>query len=424
MKAYWAQSLIVLASVALVLVVLILVGAKVRSASAAPRAPEAPDPYKVNGDMMELSPESAIRAGISEAKIEAKTVPMTLTLTCRSGLNLETVTHVRAQFGGKVGNIGPGLGDFVKGPGTPGGATVLCTIESNDLAAAKNSYLQIKIQTRQDEDTYDRTKELVQAKVLAEKFLIEALSTLVKDRAALEASRQQLLIFGLNQHEIDEVQNEVGRQRMDYIITSPRTGVIAEKGVAGGEVADPSLNLFTIADTSTMWVWGDVYERDLRKISVGQSMKIYFASEPDRPRECKIDWISPVLDPNTHTVKIRGMLDNPDGRILSDMYGTLIVTVDDGKDSITVPADAVVRQGVDSFAFVRAGSTSGTVRYRRTAVTIAPFEMGFGASEGASVATARSTLRIVKGISTGDTVVTRGTLGLFNEMTHQQANGQ
>jgi len=418
MKANRANFAIILLSVALVLGVLVLVGAKVHSASAASPAPDAPDPYKLNGDVIELSPESATRAGISEAKIEATTVPLTLTLTCRSGLNLDTVTHVRAQFGGKVANIGAQLGAFVKGPGAPDGPTVLCTIESNDLAMAKNSYIQTKIQTRQDEDSYNRTKELVQAKVLAEKFLIEALSTLVKDRAALEASRQQLLIFGLTQDQVDQVQNEIGRQRMDYVITSPRTGVIAEKGVAGGEVADPSVNLFTIADTNTMWVWGDVYERDLRKISVGQSMKIYFASEPDRPRECKVDWISPAMDPNTHTVKIRGVLDNSDGHLLSDMYGTLIVIVDEGKASITVPASAVVRKGVNSFAFVRVGSSPGMVQYRKTPVIIAPFEMGFGASEGASVATSRDTLRIVKGVEPGETVITHGALGLFNEMMH------
>lgn len=406
-------------------------------APAAAPAADSGDPYKLAAnapDTLEVSADAARRAGIVEAVVQTRNVPMTLTLTGRSGLNMETVTHVRAQFGGKVVNIGPQLGAFVKGPDAPGGPTALCAIESNDLAVAKANYIQAKIQARQDEDAYNRTKELVGAKVLAEKFLIDALSTLVKDRAALEAARQQLLIFGLKQREIDDVQNEVGRQRMDYVISSPRTGVISEKGVAGGEIADPTLNLFTVADTNTMWVWGDVYERDLRRIKVGDPMKIFFTSEPDRARECKIDWISPVIDPNTHSVRIRGLLENKDGHLLSDMYGTLIVTVNDGTDSLIVPADAVVREDEKAFIFVRTADADGKKQFRRTLVKIAPISVGFGASEGTSAAAMAAvrgmgpepqtaSLRILEGLKPGEVIVVTGALGLFNELQQQVKGG-
>ena len=435
MNSKVVRSMLIGGGILTALAAVILIGMHVHAANAAEAAEAPSDDYKVDGDVITASNEAAANAGIAVQKAEARDVPMTLTLTGRSGLNMETVTHVRAQFGGKVVNIGPRLGAFVNGPEAPGGPTVLCVIESNDLAQAKANYILIKIQARQDEDAYNRTKELVQAKVLAEKFLIDALSTLVKDRASLEAARQQLLIFGLKQKDIDEVQNEVGRQRMDYVITSPRTGVLSEKGVAGGEIADPTLNLFTVADTNTMWVWGDVYERDLRKIKVGQPLKIFFTSEPDRPRECKIDWISPVLDPNTHSVKIRGVLDNKDGHLLSDMYGTMLVTVDQGKNSIIVPADAIVRQDNDAYVFIRGKQADGKTDYRRAVVKIAPVDMGFGASEGLSAAAAAAasrgaatepragSLRILQGVEAGDSIVVSGALGLFNEM-RQQSKGR
>ena len=166
-------------------------------------------------------------------------------------------------------------------------------IESNDLAQAKANYLQAKIQLQLDNENLDRTKELVKSTVLAEKFLLDAQSAVTKDAALLEAARQQLLVFGVNQAEIDQIQSEQGRQRMDYIISSPRSGVIAEKGVSGGEIADPTINLFTIADTSRLWVWGDVYERDLKNVKKGDQVKARFTSDPDTAHTFTIDWISP-----------------------------------------------------------------------------------------------------------------------------------
>lgn len=392
--------------------------------------PQAAYAYSLKGDTIEVAEDAARNAGIRELTVEARDVPVTLTLTGRTGLNMENVTHVHAQFGGKVINVGPELGAQVKGPGKPEGPTVLCVIESNDLAQAKANWIQSEVQLKLDQEALARTRELVKSTVLAPKFLIDAESAVTKDQAALEAARQQLLIFGLSQKEIDEVDKQVGRQRMDYVIASPRTGVVAEKGVSGGEVADPTVNLFTIADTSTMWVWGDVYERDLRWIRVGERVKVYFTSEPERARECRIEWISPALDPNTHSIRVRGTLENPDGHLLADMYGTMVVTVEAGRHSMVIPSDAVVRQDDQAFVFVRVGQKSGRLVYRRTPVKIEPVGVGFGASGAAASAagsavrgaTQGSSLRIAEGLEPGAIVVQSGALGLYDEMQQQARN--
>jgi cobalt-zinc-cadmium efflux system membrane fusion protein len=391
--------------------------------------------FKAQGNNLEISDEAMNPAGIVVTKVASQDMPMTLTLTGKSALNLDTATHVQPQFAGKIVSITPKLGDLVKGPGEPGGPTVLCVIESNDLAQAKSNWLQAKIQLKIDNDNLARTRELYSSNVISEKSVIDAESAVIKDQAALEAAYQQLLIFGLKQNEIDDIEHQIGKQRMDYVITSPRSGVVAEKDVAGGEIATPGNNLFVIADTKTLWVVGDVYERDVSRIRLGQPMDVYFTSDPNRARQCRIDWISPVLDPNTHAVHIQGVLDNSDGQILSDMYCTIVVTISQGKDSIVVPADAVVRDGNDEFVFIETGHDGGDGQYRLTPVKTDSVDVGFGASETAAAAlssAARTTgsqggasghLRIIDGLKPGDMIVTSGALGLYNEMK-QQANSQ
>lgn len=408
------------------------VGAIRATATAGPPPELSVDPFKASGDGIEVDNDAIATAGIQILTVQPKDIPLTLTLTGRTGFNMEAVAHVHAQFGGKVKEVGPQLGAMVSGPEAPGGPTLLCVIQSNDLAQAKSNFLQSKVQLKLDQDNLARTKELVKSTVLADKFLLDAESAVAKSTAALEAARQQLLVFGLTQKQIDEVGAQEGRQRMDYVITSPRSGVVAEKGVSGGEVADPTVNLFTIADTSTMWVWGDVYERDLRRVKIGQDVRIVFTSDPDRPRHCTIDWISPVLDPNTHSVRVRGTLENADGHLLADMYGTMVVTVDEGKNSIVLPSDCVVRQGSESYVFAKVARGLSKSRFRRVKVTVEPVEVGFGVSGSAVAASTAeggnrsdgqsagpTLVRITAGVRPGDCVVQSGALGLFNEIEQQ-----
>jgi cobalt-zinc-cadmium efflux system membrane fusion protein len=412
---------------------------------AAAAAEEAPaDPYRMVGaDVIEADAEAVSAAGLRSRPVSVRNLPVTLTVTARTGLDMESVTHVHAQYGGKVTRVTPELGAIVRGPEAPGGPTVLCVIESNDLAQAKAAYLQAKIQLKLDADNLGRTRELVRSLVLAEKFLVDAESAVTKDTAALDAARQQLLVFGLSQGGIDEIESQQGKQRMDYVITCPRSGVIAEKGVAGGEIADPTINLFTIADTSRIWVWGDVYERDLHQVKVGDAARVVFTSDPDHPRDCRIDWISPVLDPNTHSIRVRGTIDNTARPLLADMYGTMVVTVDPGSNSMVVPGDAVVRRGSESFVFVQVESSGGSARYRRVAVKVAPVDAGFGTTDAgfgttdAAAATAATSaggdtsltggtaaagglIRVTSGLSAGQLVVESGALGLFNEMQQHE----
>jgi len=373
---------------------------------ATPPPPDQEGPYKVHDASIEIPAAAAKRMGLETIPIVPTDEPVTLRLTGRTGLNMEHVAHVKAQFPGKIVDVGPQLGSPVQGPGPSGElqATPLCVIESLDLANAKSTYLKAKVQLSLDADTLRRTAELVSTKVLADKFLLDAQAAVTKDEADLRAARQNLLVFGLKNEEIDLVEKQEGRERMVYTILSPNTGLIAEKNVTRGELADPTVNLFTIADTSTLWVWGDVYERDWQKVRVGQKVNVRIAAFPSLPLECRVDFISPQLDVATRSIRIRGTIDNRDRRLLADMYGTLLVTIDQGKDSIIVPAEAVVRKLQKSYAFVQIRAPSeGTVgRFEKRPITVETVD--------------QDRLRVTQGLSAGEVIASRGALGLDQEM--------
>jgi len=373
---------------------------------ATPPPPDQEGPYKVHDASIEIPAAAAKRIGLETIPIVPTDEPVTLRLTGRTGLNMEHVAHVKAQFPGKIVDVCPQLGSPVQGPGASGETppTPLCVIESVDLANAKSTYLKAKVQLSLDEDTLRRTADLVSTKVLADKFLLDAQAAVTKDQADLRAARQNLLVFGLKNEEIDQVEKQEGRERMVYTILSPNTGLIAEKNVTRGELADPTVNIFTIADTSTLWVWGDVYERDWQKVRVGQKVTVKIAAFPSLPVECSVDFISPQLDVATRSIRIRGTIDNRDRRLLADMYGTLLVTIDEGKASIIVPADAVVRKLDKSYVFVetRAPSEGKAALFEKRPVTVETVD--------------QDRLRVTRGLSAGEVIASRGVLGLDQEM--------
>jgi len=396
-----------MAAAALVAAGVRLVLARPAAESASPAADQE-NPYKVKDVSIEIPDAAGKRMGLEVLTVVPQDEPVTLRLTGRTALNMEHVVHVKAQFPGKIVDLGPQLGSHVQGPDPSGEAkaTPLCVIESVDLANAKSTFLKAKVQLALDQDSLRRTAELVSTKVLADKFLLDAQAAVTKDEADLRAARQSLLVFGLKGEEIDQIEKQEGRERMVYTIFSPISGTIAEKNVTRGELADPTVNLFTIADISTLWVWGDVYERDWQKVRLGQKMKVRIAAFPSLPIECTVDFISPQLDAATRSIRIRGTIDNHDRRLLADMYGTLVVTVDDGKNSIVVPAEAIVRKLQSSYAFLRtkapADGKAGTFERREVAVETVD----------------QDRLRVIKGLAAGDVIASRGTLGLYQEMNH------
>ncbi len=448
-RARWVKGVVVVAVVIVAGVCVRMIGLRsmARGLGLLPEEPAAagdlPEVFKVTRDTIEVPAAAAEEMKLGTAQTVAQRVPVTLRLTGRTGLDMETVAHIRGQFPGRVLDIGPALGSFVHGPedmAKYGPPTVMCVVESTDLAQAKSDFVKAKVSLEVDQDAEKRTKELVDAKVLADKFLLDAQSQVKKDKADFDAARQKLLVFGLTDSDLPRIDQQQGKERMVYSVLCPKSGIITEKNVVRGELADPTVNLFTIADLSKIWVWGDVYERDRRRVKEGQKMNVIVVSHPDEPRECTVEWVSPVLDSTTRSIRIRGSLDNRDGRLLAEMYCSIILQIEGPTDSIILPSDAVVRKEDTAFVFVRVASTQGAATYQRRPVKVEPVASGIGfettpttapstpagadAPEAARGVDGRRSkaevVRVIEGVGPGETIVTRNALGLFQEMEDHQ----
>ena len=135
-------------------------------------------------------------------------------------------------------------------------------------------------------------------------------------------------------------------------VRSPIEGVVVERSVAPGEVVDPARILFQVADVRQMWLTLNVPLENMNQLAIGQP--VHFRADGSRETVVgKLDWISTSADRMTRMVQVRAVLDNPDGRLRNETFGTGEVILRNESEAIVIPTGASHWEGCCQIVFVR-----------------------------------------------------------------------
>jgi Cu(I)/Ag(I) efflux system membrane fusion protein len=152
----------------------------------------------------------------------------------------------------------------------------------------------------------------------------------------LYVPRRRLEFWGMSDAQIDKLANAT--EGSDFLeICAPISGTIVEKKVRTGQFVEEGDVLYTIADLSQVWLLLEIYETDFSWLRLGQSVQITLESEPLRPAIGKVGFIEPVLNEPTRTVRVRVILENPEGRFKPGMYAQAVVRIPVLSDGSTAP---------------------------------------------------------------------------------------
>jgi Cu(I)/Ag(I) efflux system membrane fusion protein len=169
-----------------------------------------------------------------------------------------------------------------------------------------------------------------------------------------KAARRRLALWDINPSQIKALEKR--GKAVEYIpIASPVTGTIIEKNIVTGSAVKAGTRLLRLADLSTVWVEGEVYESDLPWIKVGMSARITLPELAEQPYTATVTFIDPVINPQTRSAVIRVQLDNTDGTLRPDMFATMALQVDLG-ERMVVPEQAVIYSGDQRIVFVDKGN--------------------------------------------------------------------
>jgi len=308
-------------------------------------------------------------------KIEQQLVTDTLDLTGKVQPDPTKVVRIFPPASGRVVSIGVKPGDRVERGQT------LAVLTSSDVAGARSDFTKAKIEAERAKRAMEREKLLFEHGAAAEKDYVDAHAQADSADAELARAQERLNLLSVNP--------AIDTDRVSLV--APARGVVLDVSAAPGEFSkslDSANPLVTIADLDTVWVLGDVYEKDAAKLSVGRPVTITLQAYGGQQWSGRIDSISGALDPTTRTLKVRIALPNRKQLLKPEMFATVHVRVG-SHQALVVPAAAVIREGNATTVFVKQADTP-----QQRAVTL-----------GQSV---DGVVEILSGLSVGEEVAAEG----------------
>lgn len=339
-----------------------------------------------------LTPEAAERAGIKTTAARSATASASLTVPGTVMSNAYRDTKVNALVGGVVRRVAVELGTSVT-RGQP-----LTVIFSAELADAQTKYVAAQAMLSADHQKLERMQKLVTLGASSRQELEEITAVHAGHETEVAAMHQRLLLLGLGPDDVARL-TEASHVISEVTVRAPAEGIVIARNVNPGQVVGAGQELFTVTDLSTVWVIGDLYEKDFAAVRVGSAATVAMLAVKDSLLRGRVAYIDPRVDAATRTSKVRVEVPNRSGDLRLGMYVTLSFEAASGRQVTLVTRDAVQALGDRTVVYVPV--EGGESRFAERAVKL-------GAALGDS-------FEVLEGLKPGELVVTAGSFFLRAE---------
>ncbi len=337
-----------------------------------------------------LSPEQERQYGITLAQAGPGKLITTIRVPGEVALNADRAAVIVPHLAGIVTEVRKNLGDSVSA------GEVVAVIQSRELAAGASALLTAREKLSLAKDLYEREKVLRDKKISPEDDYLYAKQTLAGAEIEARSSEQQLLALGLSPEYVQALSQRDPGQFTRFEVVSPMAGTITEKHVVLGDSPQAGTALYSVADLSTVWIDFDVPAKDWAAVHTGQAVSLVREDNALRAN-AKIDYMSPMMEPETRASLARALLPNDDRAWQPGMFVTGYIETGAQDVALLVGKDAVQSVGGTPTVFVKteAGYEAKTVEV--------------GESSGEAVA-------IASGLEAGQSYVSTGAFVLKADM--------
>lgn len=209
----------------------------------------------------------------------------------------------------------------------------------------------------------------------------------------IKASKSRLFSLGLDEKHAKRLEQ---RRKVDQHVKvmAEMDGVVINLMVREGMFIKPATEVISIGSLDTVWIVGEVFERQSYLVDLGQKVDINFNAMPNKQWQGELTYIYPELDAMTRTLLVRVNIDNPDHILKPNMLANLRIISKTSSDTLSVPKQALIKSNQHN----RVVKSLGEGRYQSVLV-----EVGF---EGLDEDSNRPKIQILNGLKEGDRVVT------------------
>jgi len=313
---------------------------------------------------------------VDDSKVEGETVIFATNAMQVGYLTLETAQERKAAAVGLYGRLAwdddltvriysPVAGRVISAPVEVNALVAkndpLATLDSPDFGQALATARTAVGNFMAADKTLTREKELLSHGAAAQKDVEAAEAAYVAATAERDRAQATLANLGGSVASTNEI----------YALRAPLAGVVVEKNISPGQEIRSDLMLanaqqfinplFVVTDPTRLWLFLDVTELDLTRLTPGSEIFIHTAAYPDKIFHGRLEMIGRELDPTTRTVKARCVVDNCANLLRAEMYVNVDVAAS-GPAGVDVPTKALFLKGEEHYVFVQTGPAQFTRR--------------------------------------------------------------
>lgn len=271
---------------------------------------------------------------------------------------------------------------------------------------AVTNIAQAKTELKFAQESFDRDKELLTRGAIPRRQLLESETKLFTAKAATNRAESKLDLLQADA-EVKRAQSKIQLSDAAYqarlqqlgananpdgtvAIVSPIDGIVSDREISLGEsVAEAGKALMTIVDNGTVLATANVYEKDLGKIKIGQSVRVKVTSLPSQTFEGKISMIGAVVEGDSRVIPVKAELDNAAGLLKPGMFAELELATSKSTESVLViPRSSIVEANGKQIVYIQNGDA------------FQPVEVSLGRESGDLV-------EVIDGVFEGDAIVTQ-----------------
>lgn len=290
-------------------------------------APAGEHPSEAKGKTVYISPARQQLIGVRTAEISHRALDTTIRTVGVLAYDETRVAQIHTKIAGWVERVSV---DFV-GKAVRRGQP-LFSVYSPELVSTQNEYLlALKAQNQLGDSQFAETRAGAESLVAA--------------------TRERLKLWDITEGQIADLER-TRQPRKTLTLYSPFDGIVLERNAFAGQYITPETATFKIADLSTIWVLGQVFEYELGLVKLGQEAEIQFPYGPStRTLKGKITYIYPDIDPQTRRVRVRVEFRNPGFEFKPESYVTVLITTSGGH-RLAIPKEAVIDTGAKRYTIL------------------------------------------------------------------------
>jgi cobalt-zinc-cadmium efflux system membrane fusion protein len=307
----------------------------------------------------------------------------------------DQATTILAPMSGPVSRLLVSLGAQVEAE------QALAEVDSPDFASAISAYRKALATAKNTRQLADMDQQLIGQHGITQREADQAKTDAANAEADAEAALQQLVSLKVAPEAIKAIQAGKPISRVPGTIRSPIAGTVVERPITPGELLEGGTTpCFTVADLSRVWVMAHLFGPDLGSVSIGDPAEVLTGTASEH-FSGTVGNIAALVDPDTRSVAVRVVAENPGGVLKKQMYVRVLIHSRAENAGLLVPVSGILRDS-ENLPFVYVAQPDGS--FGRQRVTL-------GYREG-------DQYDITSGLKSGDRIVVDG--GLFVQFLQSQ----